>query len=182
MDYIAQAKELTGYRVKVIQRPAFQVTGYTLIVPPGKVESIPRFWDEITSDGRLSALKKASSVPTWVLGLGSWDPECEKHGHRYTICIEITQDTDFSELSQKYPLFTKQIGASDWMCFELTHAIYFERFWQDNPYQMMKKLGYLFNSGDFSIGLHFDAYPPGFDPILKQDMEFWITVKKHERH
>jgi predicted transcriptional regulator YdeE len=161
-----------------MQRPAFKVTGYTLLVPPRSDEMIPQFWRQITADGRLELLKNASSNPPWILGLGSWDPECEKHGQRYTICIEATEYTDFTPLAEKYSLFTKEIGASDWMCYQTTQKIYDERFWKDNPYKMMKKLGYLFNGADFSVGLHFDAYPPDFDNESNPAMEFWITVKK----
>jgi hypothetical protein len=53
-----------------------------------------------------------------------------------------------------------------------------DRFWRDNPYKMMGVLGYAFNGRDFSVGLHFDVYPPGFDPVQNPAMEFWITVVK----
>jgi len=33
-------------------------------------------------------------------------------------------------------------------------------------------------TGDFSVGLHFDAFPPDYDPKNNLAMEFWITVKK----
>lgn len=66
------------------------------------------------------------------------------------------------------------------MCFEMTEKVYDERFWRDNPYKMMKELGYQFDTreGDYSVGLHFDAYPP--DNYIKKNpvMEFWITVVK----
>ena len=181
MESLEHSLELTGYRVKIWTRKAFRVTGYTLIVPPHSEAMIPQFWSEVAADGRLDALKRASAVPSWVLGLGSWDPECEKGGQRYTICIEETEQTDFAQLAQQYPLFTKEIGASDWMCFELAQDTNGERFWKDNPYQMMKKLGYRFHAGDLSVGLHFDAYPPDYDEESCPDMEFWITVKRRDR-
>ncbi len=40
----------------------------------------------------------------------------------------------------------------------------------------MAKLGYAFHTGSFDVGLHFDAYPPGYDPERNPVMEFWITV------
>jgi hypothetical protein len=48
---------------------------------------------------------------------------------------------------------------------------------------MMTKLGYKFHTGkegDYSVGLHFDAYPPytSFPLERKSVMEFWITVIK----
>ena len=184
MEYLERSEELTGYRVKIWKRDAFNVTGYTIIVParPGPGNKIREFWDDIIADGRLGKLTEASSVQPWVLGLGSWDPECEKGGQRYTICIEETEYTDFSNLSKEYRLFTKEIGASDWMCFEMTLDKFFERFWRDNPYKMMGKLGYQFHTreGDYSVGLHFDAYPPHLSFPLEGNsvVEFWITVVK----
>jgi len=179
MEYLERSEEIVGYRVKIMHREAFKIRGYTLIVPEHKEYLVPQFWNEISADGRLEKLKKASSVQPWVLGLGTWDAECEKRGYRYTICIEETEHTDFTSLAQEYTLFTKQIGASDWMCFELTEKKGEERdFWKDNPYVMMKKLGYRFNARDDSVGLHFDAYPPDHDPESNPVMEFWITVAK----
>lgn len=180
MEYLEQSEEITGYRVRIMQREAFKIAGYTIIVPPAPRDKmvIKRFWDEVVADGRLERLSKASSVPSWILGLGSWDPECEEHGQRYTICIEQTESTDFSQLAEEYHLFTKEIGASEWMCFETTEDEYDERFWKDNPYKMMKKLGYQFHTGDYSVGLHFDAYPPDHDPETNPVMEFWITVTR----
>ena len=100
MEYLGQSLEIAGYPVKIKHRGAFKVTGYTLIVPPRSDAMIPQFWHDVVADGRLDLLKKASSVPPWVLGLGSWDPECEKHGQRYTICIEETEHTAWSQLAQ----------------------------------------------------------------------------------
>jgi predicted transcriptional regulator YdeE len=177
MEYLEKSEEITGYRVRIMQRKAFKVAGYTIIVPPRSDEMVSQFWYDVAADGRLELLKNASSVPPWILGLGSWDPECERHGQRYTICIEETEHTDFTQVAQAYHLFTKEIGASDWMCFEMTQRILDERFWKDNPYKMMKKLGYRFHTGDYSVGLHFDAYPPDYDPKRNPVMEFWITVK-----
>ncbi len=84
MEFLPQSEALTGYKVKVTHRGPFRVTGYTLIVPPGLYDPagdpVPRFWHEVTADGRLAKLIAASAVRPWVLGLGSWDPECEPHG------------------------------------------------------------------------------------------------------
>jgi len=43
---------------------------------------------------------------------------------------------------------------------------------------MMGQWEYRFQTSDFSVGLHFDVYPPGIDPEIHQAMDFWITVKK----
>ena len=179
MTTLERSGEIAGYKTYVVHKPAFKITGYTLIVPAhADKKLIPRFWDDVIADGRLAGLKKASTVPPWVLGLGSWDEACEKHGQRYTICIEATEHSDFRALSQRQPLFSMEIGESDWLCFKMTQAKYDERFWKDNPYKMMKPLGYQFNMDSPNVGLHFDAYPPGDEEPLHPEMEFWITVKK----
>jgi len=177
MSYIERCEEITGYKVRVVRREAFRVVGYTLIVPPrSDKRTVARFWDDVEAHGRLAALAACSAEPPWVLGLGSWDPECQKGGQRYTVCNEETNQTDFTALAREQPLFTKDTGASDWMCFEMTHQKYGERFWDDDPYKMMGMLGYRFHKGNLSVGLHFDAYPPGFDEDRNPAMEFRITV------
>jgi predicted transcriptional regulator YdeE len=175
------AIEQVGYEVSIFQKAAFQVAGYTIVIPPGEEHTIPAFWAQVEADGRLETLEKASGSSPWVLGLGSWDPECEKKGQRYTICIEVTEHTDFTDLVRKHSLFTKQIGASDWMCFKLTGAPGDTNFWQDDPYRMLKELGYIFHAKNYNLGLHFDAYPPGHDDVVNPALEFWITVKKKSR-
>jgi predicted transcriptional regulator YdeE len=181
MQYIEQSEALTGYKAKIMHRPTFKVTGFTLLVQPNSDQQIGQFWQQIMTDGRLEKLRAASSVRSWVLGLGSWDPQCErKGGSRYTICIEETKHTDFSELALDYPLFTKEIDETDWLCFEMTESKFFERFWQDDPYKMLQQLGYKFHTGNFNLGLHFEAYSREIDDDSRTnpDMEFWITVKK----
>ena len=178
MKYVQDSERLTGYKVRAFRKKAFTVIGYTLLVPPKSASSlIPQYWRDITADGRLEQLKAAAPDLSWVLGLGSWDPECEKEGSRYTICVEQTEQTDLSRLEPE--LFTKNFGASEWLCFELTFRQFQDRFWQDDPYKMLKTLGYSFHTreGDYSVGLHIEAYPHEFAPGEgTDDMEFWITV------
>ncbi len=182
---IADSRSLTGYAVKVVHRGSFHVRGYTLVAPPGKrgEAQIPAFWDDVIRDGRLAALRGTSRERPWVLGLGSWDPECPPRGQRYTICVEETAETDFSAVESSCPLYRKAIGESDWLCFETRFGEEFpRRFWKDDPYRMMGTLGYRFKTApeDYSIGLHFEAYPPGFSfgSGPNTAIEFWITVEK----
>jgi hypothetical protein len=128
VKYLEHCEEITGYKIYTVQRAAFKVSGYTLLVPPRSDDMIPQYWRQVATDGRLELLKTASSTRPWILGLGSWDPECEKHGQRYTIGIEATEHTDFTPIAEKYPLFTKEIGASEWMCFVITQKILDEQF------------------------------------------------------
>ena len=62
------------------------------------------------------------------------------------------------------------------MCFELIEKKGEERdFWKDYPYVMMRKLGYRFNG---RVGVHFDAYPPDYDPERNPTMKFGIAVAR----
>jgi len=175
VEYIDNAEQTVGYKVGTLTREAFTVVGYTLIIEPGEDDEIPAFWDELLDDGRLEQLRGACGDEAWALGLGSWDPECPKAGQRYTICTEEVPGADLSVLEMGAPLYRKEIGASEWLYFEIPRARDIGAFWDADPYQMMKKLGYQLNMSGYDVGLHFDAYPPG---PLDEDgpMEFRITV------
>jgi hypothetical protein len=172
VEYLEESEELVGYKTKIRRRDAFTVTGYTIIVPP-KADSqmIPRFVSDLMADGSYEALAKASSVPPWMLGLGSWDPECEPGGQRHTVCIEETEYTDLRHLSGNHRLHTQRFEACDWMCFEMTD----EQLWRDDPYTMLRKLGYRFH---LRVGVHFDAYPPDYHQERNPAAELWISVAK----
>ncbi len=34
VTYVENAEQIIGYKVKIMPKPVFQVTGYTMIVPP----------------------------------------------------------------------------------------------------------------------------------------------------
>ncbi len=71
----------------------------------------------------------------------------------------------------------KEIGASLRTCLELSFQVEpGGRLWRDSPYKIVKPLGYGFNTKDYSVGLHFDAYPPEDASVPNPGMEFWITV------
>jgi predicted transcriptional regulator YdeE len=174
VECLEGSEELVGYRTKIWRKDAFQITGYTLIIPANADrQTIPQFVSELMADGSIEELTKASSVPPWGLGLGSWDPECEPGGMRYTVCIEETEHTDLRHLTTKHPLHTQRFEACDWMCFEMNDND--DQFWKSNPYTMLKKLGYRFH---LRVGVHFDAFPPDFDPEKNMEVEFWISVAK----
>ena len=183
MGYIEGSKAAIGYDVSVTRRDCFRIRGYTLVAPPGKRGEIEiaRLWDRLMSDGKLAKLVSASATPTNVLGLGSWDPECPKGGQRYTVCIEETTGTVFTGFGAGEELFSKVIGASDWLCFEVIFGDQYPKpFWKDDPYKMMGPLGYRFHTApnDYSVGLHFEVYPPGFSfgTGTSKAMQFWISV------
>ncbi len=179
VTYVENAEQIIGYKVKIMPKPVFQVTGYTMIVPPkAAAQTIPPFVAGVTADGRLDALRRASPVPTWILGLGSFDGECHPDEWRYTICIERTERADFRRLAEQYPLHTQRFEKCDWMCFEISQQRFLgelKLFWVDDPYKMLRALGYRFH---LRVGVHFEAYPPDYDEQKNPGMEFWISVAK----
>ena len=69
MEYLEQSENSIGYRVRIMQRKAFKITGYSIIVPPPPNDrSVPQFWDDIGADGRLEELKSLISP---ALGSGT---------------------------------------------------------------------------------------------------------------
>ena len=179
-EYMPNCRALTGYKVKLRQREPFVVRGYTILVPPGltgKV-TVADFWQDVRADGRLERLVRASTVQPWVLGVSSWDPMCDAQSRRYTVGIEENENTDFSPIESGFPLFSQTIVASDWNCFELTRQQLDETFWMDNPYAMVRKLGYESNPGEPRRIIQVDALPPLYDPQKNATMEFWITATK----
>ncbi len=176
VTFLDRGEEITGYRVKVMRKPAFRVTGYTVVIPPNDwTRMIPEFVGQIMTDGRLDSLKRASTVPTWILGLGSWDDQCQPDGMRYTMCIEETEYTDLRLLGKSYLLHTQRFESCEWMCFEVPEERFdSDQFWKDDPYRMLRALDYRFH---LRVGVHFDAAPPDHDE-KKWGMEFWISVAK----
>jgi predicted transcriptional regulator YdeE len=181
VSFLERSEEITGYRVKILPKSAFQISGYTLIIPPkNETQMIPQFVEELIADGRLETLKRASSIPAWILGLGSWDEECQPGGMRYTMCIEETAHTDLNRLLPQYSLHTQSFEACEWMCFEVPQGNNgLNLFWNDDPYKMLRALGYRFH---LRVGVHFDAYPPEYDEKYNPGMEFWISVAKQDEN
>jgi transcriptional regulator with XRE-family HTH domain len=171
------SEDTVGYRVKIMHKPAFQIVGFTRIIPPHDESNlVGKFVSEVISTGKIDLLRSSSSNPPWILGLGSWDEECEPGGQRYTMGIEETDETDLRELDLRYKLHRQAFERCDWICFEVPQDRFDSgRFWVDNPYQMLSDLGYRFHR---RVGVHFDAVPPRHDPEKNPGVEFWISVMR----
>jgi hypothetical protein len=92
------------------------------------------------------------------------------------MCIEETEDTDMRQLDLRYKLHRQAFERSDWMCFDVPQDRFDSgQFWKDNPYQMLRALGYRFH---VRVGVHLDAVPPDHDEETNPGVEFWISVKK----
>ncbi len=186
VTYIEGSEKLVGYRTKIWKRDPFRFAGYSVFVPPNEEgHPIPHLWKEMVDDGRIEALRKASSVPAWIMGLGESDPGCPPNHWRHTIGIEENAHTDFPRLTEKYkqPLHRQSFEACEWMCFEMTSARFSAFCNKDNPYEMLRKLGWRFH---WRVGVHFDSYPPSSDTPFYDfagkspdaALEFWISVAK----
>ena len=175
--YLERSRGITGYRVGIMRKPAFRVIGYSKVIPPNsETEMVPRVVGELTADGSLDVLRKATSATSWILGLGSWDEECQPGGMRYTMCIEETELTDLSRIARRHPVHTQRFEACEWMCFEVPRERFISgAFWKDDPYRMLRALGYRFH---LRVGVHFDASPPDHDEASNWGMEFWISVAR----
>ena len=63
MKYLGNSEEITGFRVKIWEREAFKITGYTYIVPPSAGHG-PE-WICSRVDGQPDA---GYSIPEWLRG------------------------------------------------------------------------------------------------------------------
>ncbi len=178
---LERSEEITDYRVKIRRKPSFQVTGYTLIVPPNEETlMIPQFVRGLETDGRMATLKKAASAPGWILGLGSWDEACQPGGMRYTMCVEETEQSDLGCLLEHYQIYRQRFEACEWMCFEIPQGNSgMDSFWKDAPYKMLRELGYRFH---LRVGVHFDAFPIDYPRNSNHGMEFWISVAEQDKN
>lgn len=177
MSYIEDSMTKVGYKVRVIEKEDIVVMGYTHVFPkePEENDTEPNFIELLKKDGRFDKLFRIKGNNP-MMGLGSWDPECEPGGMRYTLCVEKSSDGNSNLLLEDKDYFEKAIGSSLWLCFEVPQTD--DRFWKDNPYAMLKKLGYSFHTGSFDVGLHFDVFPDDYDRVSNSAYEFWITVVK----
>ena len=174
--YIPGSEDITGYRVHAVRRGPFRLVGYTRIYRSGEEPGPPAFWDEVLADGRLSRLAAAAAAHPWVFGLGSWDPECPKGGHRHTISIEESPGVDPARLAALEPLHRQEIGASGGSARgaprRLSPAVLAGR-----PYRMLKALGYRFHTREgISPWGSTWTRSRGCDVATGPTMEFWITV------
>ena len=157
------------YKTRYEELPSFDLTGFTKIV-----ESGGELYEEVRSDGRWEVLKSFAGEDRRIYGVASFDKHCPKGRYRYTVGVKASAD-DFNDTRLYEDLFSIHIRQSGWLIFMLED---FERqygqFWQDDPYQLVKKLGCVF---DASVGLHIDVYPPSYASD-HDGMEFMMPVKR----
>ena len=177
---------LVGYEAELFEKDDFQVIGYSALHQPDTPDF--ELWERLRDDGRLDLLIEASSRGE-LFGCSSGDSEATvdlpKGSYRHTVCIEVTTGVDLGLLKPD-ELFRIHIPASRWVCFNLTKERFYDgrdyHFLGDDPYGMVKRLGFRFN---WSVGLHVDVFDkPDIgvfdldDPADRQRvMHFWMPVR-----
>jgi predicted transcriptional regulator YdeE len=165
-----QKDDVTVYMPREVHLPAFDVTGFTKIVPSGG-----ELYDAVRTDGRWEVLRELGGDDATIYGVASLDKECRPAGHyRYTLGVKAPV-ADTKDTSLKDSLFSIHIRESDWVVFTLESFIgQFGKLWGDDPYQLVKQLNREFNT---AVGLHIDVYPPSYASDSDR-MEFWMPVKQ----
>jgi DNA-binding transcriptional MerR regulator len=180
---IEGSEERSGFKAHLFTMNKFSIMGFSkIIMPELGDDAVQDFWKEAQADGRLDTILKHKKPGTPVLGLSSVNSESRKAGGwRYTICLLDSDITDVTAFKAHHP-YIRKVDASKWICFDMTKAAFYDRFWKENPHAVTQKLGYAFNG---PISGHFDVFPEGTTRIYdKNDLKdaarivrFWMPVK-----
>jgi DNA-binding transcriptional MerR regulator len=180
---IEGSEDRCGFKARLFTKSKFSILGFTKIITPELGDgAVQDFWKETQADGRLDTILKYKNPGAPVLGLSSADSESRKAGGwRYTICLSDADITDATAFKAHRP-YIRKIDASRWICYDMTKAAFFERFWKENPHAVTQKLGYAFNG---PISGHFDVFPEGITRIYDKNdskdaagsIRFWMPVK-----
>ena len=158
-----------GYRTTYQELSAFEVTGVTQIVVSGG-----ELYGEVRSDGRWEWLKRIAGEDKTIYGVASFDKECSEGRYRYTLGVKAPA----GPLRDAWPdsdLFSIHVRPSGWVVFALEDfAAQYGVLWRDDPYALVRKLGWEFNS---AVGLHIDAFGPCYESD-HGGMEFMMPVRK----
>jgi hypothetical protein len=163
---VKDSRQLVGFPVKLGQSPGFTLTGFSKIVTSGGEQ-----YGLVRADDRWKILRQVGGM---IYGVASSDRDCPKDHYRYTVAVQ-TPASEFGNLCKPEDLFTVQVHESNWLVFQLEHfSRQYGQLWQANPYALVQKLGWSFNS---RVGLHIDVFPPSY--VDDDDaMEFWMPVTK----
>ena len=172
MSHEEYNKALTGFSTRCERLPAFDLTGFTKIVPSGG-----ELYDEVRSDGRWEVLRDIAGDDKTIYGVASHDKNAPKDHYRYTLAVKEPSEDHVRNAGLGDSLFSIHIRESEWIVFELENMTTdFGKLWQDdkNPYNLVKKLGWEFNP---AVGLHIDVYPPAYSSN-DDPMQFMMPVRR----
>ncbi|MEM3047432.1 MAG: hypothetical protein QW057_10210, partial [Candidatus Bathyarchaeia archaeon] len=162
-------ESLTGYSPRYERLPAFDLTGFTKIV-----ESGGEVYEEVRSDGRWEVLRNLGGDDKTIYGVASLDKDCPKGRYRYTLAVKASEG-DLRNAGLHDTLFSIHIKESEWIIFALEDFVaQYGKFWQANPYELVKKLSWEFNP---AVSLHIDKYPPSYSSD-HDSMEFLMPVRR----
>lgn len=156
-----------GYPTRCEELPAFDLVGFTKIV-----ESGGELYCEARSDGRWEALRNVDGGGQTICGVASHDKACPKGRYRYTLAVRVPAER-FGSARELGELYSLHVGESEWVVFSLEcFGSQYGKLWQDNPYDMVRRLGYDFSR---AVGLHIDLYAPSYSDD-EGAMDFWMPV------
>jgi hypothetical protein len=150
-DHVASV----GYVTRCERLPAFDLIVFAKIVASGGEQ-----FSEVRGDGWWEMLRGLAGEDGTIYGVASLDGECQPRGHyRYTLAVR-TSPGPVDESNLPEGLFAMHIAESEWLVFTIeSFGTQYGRFWQDDPYAMLKLLGWEFSN---AVGLHIDLFPPTF--------------------
>jgi hypothetical protein len=158
-----------AYKTRHGRLPAFELFGFTKIVKSGG-----ELYSEARQDGRWDVLRMLAGEDRTVYGVASYDRECTEGHYRYTLAVKAGADK-LEDSPLRESLFSIHIKEAEWIFFAIEHfEAQYGGFWRDDPYEMITKLGWVFN---FEVGLHIDAFPPSYS-AGNDAMEFMMPVSK----
>jgi len=170
MSHTEDNKALTGFSTRCERLPAFDLTGFSKIV-----ESGGEVYDEVRSDGRWEVLRNIAGDDKTIYGVASYDKDAPKGRYRYTLAVKEPTEDRARNAGLGDSLFSIHIRESEWIVFTLENmTTQFGKLWQDDPYNLVKKLGWEFNP---VVGLHIDVYPPSYSSN-DDCMEFMMPVRR----
>ena len=153
---------------KVIEKQAFDLVGFTKIVTSGGEQ-----YDDVRKSGKWDILRQIAGDDKTIFGIGSYDKETPKDHYRYTLAV--IKPADLTRFQAYEPqLYSFHVKPSRWCVFTFDHfGRQYGKFWGQNPYQMIKDLGFTYNT---VLNLHLDVYPEAFQTD-DDEMEFWMPIK-----
>jgi hypothetical protein len=155
-----------------VKLPACDILGFSKIVASGG-----ELYGEVRGDGRWEQLRRLGGDDPTIYGVASHDPLAPQGQYRYTVGLRAT-DIGAELYGKPNPflaqgLFPVRIPASDWLIFRLSFKDLFGQLWQDDPYRLVKQVGWDFNT---DANLHCDVFSPLYVKDGEDDFEFWMPV------
>lgn len=156
---LEESINLVGYETELFEKDDFLVIGYSALHQPDTPDF--ELWERLRDDGRLESLITASGHKE-LFGCSSGDAKATagmtEGSYRHTVCIEVAKHINIGLLKPDQ-LFQMQIATSKWISYNMKKERFYNGkdypFWKDNPYGMVKRLGYQFN---WKLALHMDVF------------------------